>query len=95
MTELRGVVSADCPGDGGIFGLAGPRGELPELIGIDPVVVEGDFIRRANQLPLPALQHANEFGGFQQRIMGARVEPREIATQAARRRGGAGACRAD
>ena len=43
--------------------------------GIDPTVVKCNFVRRAHELSLPMLQHADEFSSFQQRIMGSGIEP--------------------
>ena len=64
-----------------VLGLVELGGERFELCGIDPAIVERDFVGRADELALPVLQDADEFGSFQQRIVGAGVEPGEAAAE--------------
>src|ERR1700676_2821462 len=59
-----------------VLGLLEPFGLLGELVAADPAIVERDLFRSRNELALAALQHADEFGGLEQRIIGPGVEPR-------------------
>ena len=52
----------------------------------DPAVVERDLLRRGDQLALAALQHADELGGLEQRVVGSGIEPGEAAAEPLDRR---------
>src|SRR5205807_1732872 len=58
-----------------VLGLLEAFGLLGQLVTADPAVVERDLLRGCNELALSALQHADEFGGLEQRIVGSGVEP--------------------
>src|SRR4051812_32534160 len=60
LSLLAQVVEQSCA----VLRLAEAGGLRPELIRIDPAIVKRDLLRRADQLPLPALEHADEFGGL-------------------------------
>src|SRR5678815_2093744 len=64
-----------------VLGLADLRGERLEMLGIDPAIVERDLCWCRDQLALPALQHADELGRLDERVIGSGVEPGKAASE--------------
>ena len=62
-----------------VLAVGGPEEELPpgdQLVPVDEALEVGDLVQAGDLKPLPVLDRAHEFGGLQQAVVRAGVEPR-------------------